>query len=177
MSRIETAKAAGMFVNPVLVSHCPQTDVRIATLHAHYPRFIHCFHQETEFLSQINDEFPEWRKYDSIVALGAKIAQYENGDLSFVLPIGSIKRPSDGSLVVHKRRSFEMAVTPEHRMFSLRRTTGNVFLPHTDTAKDWLGDTGFVQVDWLHQSGRPEISFDNWSASVGGEDAIRVGWS
>ena len=37
------------------------------------------------------------------------------------------------------------------------------------------GSTGFVQLDWLHAIERPEMTFDIYTASFGGEDALRVG--
>ena len=45
----------------------------------------------------------------------------------------------------------------------------------TDPAGRKATSTGFVQFDWLHAIERPEMTFDAYSASMGGEDALRVG--
>lgn len=144
----------------VIADSITPTSERLTTLQLRYPRFIHCFHEDTEFLSQINDEFPEWRSYDAIVKLGAKVAQYEEGNLSFVQPLGAIKKPSK-KLVVHSRKTFEMAVTPEHRMYSLRRTTNNQFLPHVDTAQEWVGS--FTAQRRIPQAGNLKTRSDSYT--------------
>ncbi|TFZ81648.1 FAD-dependent thymidylate synthase [Candidatus Macondimonas diazotrophica] len=140
----------------------PKVRSRITTVALKYPRFIHCFHPDTEFLSQIGDEYPRWRSFESIQEIGAKVAQYSpNGEsLEFVYPYGAVKKQSS-SLVVHKRKTFELAVTPEHRMFSLRRTTGNSWQPHVDTAIEWVGEYAahrrIPQAGYLSEDSRSDV--------------------
>lgn len=123
---------------------------RITTFELEYPRFIHCFHPDTEFLSQISNEMPRFRKYDAIVHLGASIAQYSTDEkISFVQPRGAIKRKAD-KLVIYDGK-LNIAVTEEHRMFSYRRTTNNTFIPHIDLARDWI--SGFSGARRIPQAG------------------------
>lgn len=112
---------------------------RLTTFELTYPRCIHCFSDDTEFLSKVADEFPKFRTFDSVVSLGASVAQYDvDGTISFVEPTGSISKEAD-TLLTCSSKLFPLAVTPEHRMFSHKRSTGNSFVPHTDIAKDWAG--------------------------------------
>jgi len=54
--------------------------VRLTTMEWVYPRFIHCYHKQTEFLSQIGDEMPKFRKFNAVVKLEAKVAQFDWGN-------------------------------------------------------------------------------------------------
>jgi len=120
---------------------------RLTTFELTYPRMIHCFLDDTEFLSQVTDEFPEFRTYDAIVTLGAKVAQYsENGDIEFVAPSAWVSKYVE-SIVVGTNKLFPLAVTHEHRMYSMKRSTGNIYSSHVDTAADWLdGPVGHRRV-------------------------------
>lgn len=122
-----------------LIKDSIANSIRISTFILEYPRFIHCFHPSTEFLSQVNNEFPKFRLFDEIVALGAKVAQYtEQGAISFVSPLQSIKKIDTDGLVTYSGK-LNIKVTKKHRMFSQRRSTGNVYSPCTDLAEAWLG--------------------------------------
>jgi hypothetical protein len=125
----------------VAKSQHAETGKELVTFEVEYPRIVHCFHPNTEFLSQIGDEFPRFRKYDEIVALCAKVAQYrpDGGFIDFVHPLNTIKRHENNSLVTY-RGKLNISVTGEHRMFSLRRTTNNTWIPHVDTAQEWCGE-------------------------------------
>lgn len=132
---------------------------RMTTFVVTYPRMVHCFSDDTEFLSQIDAECPEFRSFDAIVELGAKIAQYEpadddseHGAISFVLPAEKIERAYTGPMISLQKQGVDMLVTPNHRVFSYRRTTGNVYKAHTQEAGGFLG--GFSGKRRIPKAGR-----------------------
>jgi len=114
------------------------TRARLTTFQLRYPRFIHCFDEQTEFLSQINDEIPQFRSFIAIKKLQCKIAQYEeSGTISFVYPMRAIESTYSGDMITFDKKKFSMSTTDEHRIFTLRRTTNNVYLPNVDLAKNF----------------------------------------
>jgi hypothetical protein len=125
-----------------------------------YPRYIHCFDSKTEILSQICDEIPKFRSFAAVEALGAKVAQYDEvGSITFVLPTHNVVQPAGESKRVVRYRppqssrspKFSMLVTDKHRMYSLKRTTGNKWLPTVDTADTFIG--GWVGKRRIPQAG------------------------
>ena len=112
---------------------------RITTVEWEYPRYIHCFDSETEILSQINEEAPEFRSFAAVKELGAKVAQFDedNGSISFVEPLTHVKNSGNFKMVsLESGEKFPMLVTDKHRVHTLRRSTGNVYLNSTILAEE-----------------------------------------
>lgn len=132
-------KSTSTFCAKIIADSVNECGNRLTTFELTYPRAIHCFSDDTEFLSKVADEFPIFRTFDAIVSLGAYIAQYDpDGTISFAEPLEAIDSEAN-ALLICENKLFPLAVTPEHRMFSYKRTTGNEYVSHTDTADDWTG--------------------------------------
>lgn len=85
----------------------PQTEAYLSK--ADVLLFGGCVSGETEFLTPVG-----WKRIDDYRA-GDRVAQWDNGKLSFVYPEGYTQAPCDTMLHFrHKRLS--MVVTPDHRM-------------------------------------------------------------
>jgi len=113
-------------------------NIRITTFELEYPRYIHCFDDKTEILSQILEETPEFRSFEAVRVLKAKVAQYDPASegISFVHPIEDVKNTGTYKMVTFDSNKHSMAVTDKHRVFTLKRTTGNAFIPDTILAED-----------------------------------------
>lgn len=90
---------------------------RLTTITATYPRFIHCFDDQTEVLCEVDGvrQFKKW----SALPDDAKIAAYDRqGGINFEVPAYRIDQAYAGPMVemnTHQQISF--CVTPEHRMY------------------------------------------------------------
>lgn len=110
--------------------------IRICTFVLVYPRLIHCFDETTEVLSQINDEQPEFRSFKEVAVLSAKVAQYNEGIIEFVYPTNHVENSGSFKMIRSNKKGFPFFSTAGHRVFTLKRTTGNQFLPDTILASD-----------------------------------------
>lgn len=116
---------------------------RITTFELVYPRFVHCFDEQTEILSQVHEETPEFRTFEGVFELGAKVAQYDqHGEISFVYPLDKIVNKGTHKMVSFDKKKLSMFVTDEHRVHTFKRTTDNCFKEDVILAKDLLGKYG-----------------------------------
>lgn len=119
---------------------------RITTFELVYPRFVHCFDETTEVLSQIGDEMPEFRSFKAVSALGIKVGQYENGKIEMVYPTAHIEKQGVHKMVSSDKKLFPFFSTEGHRVLIHKRTTDNKFLPKTIEASELLGSYGTVRI-------------------------------
>ena len=111
-----TAKIIKDSINP--------NGVRITTFEVEYPRFIHCFDEETELLVKVAGCKPQFKKFSEVINLpDCKVAQVntdsDDFDIDFVKPTAwheqDYFREKMVSLTSHQRLNF--VVTKGHRMF------------------------------------------------------------
>lgn len=121
---------------------------RLSTFRLHYPRIIHCFDENTEILTQINDEIPKFRKFKAVKLLKCKVAEYNlNGEISFVYPISYVEQYSDNhKMVVFDKNKLSLSVTGDHRILTNKRTTNNEFKIDTIKSKKLLDDYGTIRI-------------------------------
>lgn len=94
-----------------LLSHGPVT----GRLSASEPN---CFTGATEILTPNG-----WVRFDQLEK-GVPVAQYANGEVSFVVPTGYVAHPFSGNLVHNQTRAINLLTTPEHRCLVINRNTG-----------------------------------------------------
>jgi hypothetical protein len=94
-----------------LLSHGPVT----GRLSASEPN---CFTGATEILTKNG-----WVRFDQLER-GIPVAQYENGQISFVEPTAYIQHQFDGELVHNRTRALNLLTTPDHRCLVINRNTG-----------------------------------------------------
>lgn len=123
-----------------------KTGQEIVTLELEYPRFVHCFDSKTEILSQINNEAPVFRSFEAVKVLECKVAQYNNGNISFVIPNKHIENTGTHTMVSCDKKKISMCVTDKHRVYTLSRTTGNVFREKVLEAEELLGSYGTIRI-------------------------------
>lgn len=148
---------------------------RITTFELEYPRFIHCFDEDTEILSQINQEAPEFRSFPSVFKLDAKVAQYDenNEEITFVKPEDRIQNKGNHKMVSFSKKKFPLMVTDGHRVFTRKRTTNNAFVNDTIPASELTGNygtrripqSGYVKTKQLLTDA--EIEFCAWFVADG----------
>lgn len=152
----------------------------LITLELLYPRFIHCFDDKTEILAVVGNDAPKFMSFKKAETLGAKVAQYEEGKISFVEPLAWIKTFGKHDMVKYENRKFSMMVTDKHRVFVNKRTTGNQFVPETWEASRLLGDYAMFRIP---QSGhytdgqkysKEELALMVWFASDGTKQKDRI---
>lgn len=111
-----TAKIIADSINP--------RDVRITTFELEYPRYIHCFDEETELLVKPAGGKPQFKKFSEVIGLpNYEVAQVntasDNFDIDFVKPIAWHEQDYVNEKMVsldsHQRLNF--VVTKGHRMF------------------------------------------------------------
>lgn len=91
---------------------------RITTFLLKYPRFIHCFDEQTEVLCEI-DGIKKYIPWSAAVDLKPKLAAYHaNGDITFEYPAAWIKRLVDNEpMVFIENQRISMLVTEGHRLY------------------------------------------------------------
>lgn len=112
------------------------------TFELEYPRFIHCYDEETEILAIVGNDAPKFMSFTKAKALGAKVAQYHETSktISFVEPIEWHEQTGIHRMVNFEQNKLSLSVTDGHRMLVDKRTSRNRFLPTTWTADKFLGD-------------------------------------
>lgn len=78
---------------------------------------VHCFDETTEILTESG-----WKTFDRIGEM--KVAQYDNGDISFVEPSEVIWKDYEGEMVSLKSLSIDKLITPNHRVLVENFRTG-----------------------------------------------------
>lgn len=94
-----------------LLSHGPVT----GRLSASEPN---CFTGDTEILTREG-----WVRFDALQP-GTPVAQYAQGEVSFVEPLAYIRHHFDGQLVHNRTRATSLLTTPDHRCLVINRNTG-----------------------------------------------------
>ena len=120
----------------------------VITFELEYPRFVHCFDEETEVLSQVADECPKFRTFPAVEALQCKVAQYipESEEVEFVYPEDFITDEGLHDMVGFDKNKLSMHVTDGHRVFTNKRTTNNEFKENVILAKDLLSSYGTLRI-------------------------------
>lgn len=126
-----TTRRGSCAATVILCTEAPSTSKRITTLELVYPRYIHCFDSKTEILARVGDAAPKFISFKKARALGAKVAQFDNGKISFVEPQAWIENSGTHRMVKYENKKFSMLVTDKHRILVNKRTTGNRFVPET----------------------------------------------
>lgn len=158
----------------------PEGGAEIVTWELKYPRYIHCFDEETEILAVVGNDAPRFMSFEKAEALGAMVAQYDNGKISFVEPTEWIKKDGCHRMVAYEGRKLSMCVTDGHRVLVNKRTTGNSFVPETWRAEDLLGDyvtfrlpqSGYFQEN--QRFSKEELALMAWFACDGTKQNARV---
>lgn len=104
------------------------TNKRITTFEIEYPRFVHCFDDETEVLCENKDGEFKFLKFDDAILNDVKVAQVEkeNFEISFVKPKRWIKNRFNGNLINYESQRLNFSVTDEHRLLvGSRKSWGN----------------------------------------------------
>lgn len=104
-----------------LMSHGPVT----GRLSASEPN---CFTGDTEILTESG-----WTRFDELKKT-AKVAQYEEGFISFVAPTGHIEHNFTGDLVLNQSTTTSLLSTPDHRCLLINLETGK---PEVHAARDY----------------------------------------
>lgn len=127
----------------VIADSVSEKENRITTFELTYPRFIHCFDEETEILCTLEEEpFPVFRKLSEVHRKeGCKVAQVdkETFDVSFVEPLEWIKSNQHNELVVFENQRINFAVTRGHRLLVGSRKS-NRYKKEVVLAEDLLGE-------------------------------------
>jgi len=146
------------------------TGKRITTFELEYPRFIHCFDEETEILSQINEEPPQFRSFKAIRELDCKVAQYEpeGEQISFVYPENIIENTGNHHMIKFEKKKLSMYVTDKHRVYTLKRTTNNNFVPDVILAEELLADYGTRRI--------PQAGYMNQTQFYSNDELALIVW-
>ena len=145
-------------------------DDRLTTMRLHYPRFIHCFDGETEILTQINNEIPQFRSFEAVKLLNCKVAQYDKGKISFVYPTNYIENYSTHHTMVSlERKTFSLNVTDGHRVYTEKRTTNNKYVEDVIEAKELLGD-------YVGRRRIPQAGFMDYGQKLSNEEIALITW-
>jgi hypothetical protein len=88
-----------------------------------------CFPDDAEVLTPKG-----WVRLDSWN--NEKVAQWDNGDISFVKPAAYVRKNFDGSLVSYSQRGYTSVTTPGHRLPSVTRKGKLKFSAADDGGKD-----------------------------------------
>ena len=91
------------------------------------PNDIHCYSEDTEILTPDG-----WKTFGSL-GKGDKVAQYENGEISFVTPIEIVWQPYEGEMYEDPTTNFK--VTPNHRVLYKQYSSGNEVVVRADKLK------------------------------------------
>lgn len=129
-------------IKPTIIadSVSAHTDQRITTFELEYPRFVHCFDEQTEILARLGNSNPEFMSFLKAKALNAEIAQYhpETNEITFVKPIAFVENAGVQTMVSFDSNKLSMSVTDKHRMLIDQRTTKNAFVQKTVTADNFI---------------------------------------
>lgn len=123
-----------MFEVKIIKDSIGPNNKRITTLTATYPRFIHCYDDQTEVLCEVGG-VRGFRKWSEIVGLKSgeiKIAAYGNdGGIRFEEPSEIISSDYDGPMVYCENQRLSFCVTPNHRMYvGCRKSWGDSWEVH-----------------------------------------------
>ena len=160
----------------------PGNPTEIITWELLYPRYIHCYDEETEILAVVGNDGPKFMSFAKAKALGAQVAQYDkvSGRISFVEPEVWHEQKGTHRMVKFEGSKLSLAVTDGHRMLVDKRTTGNAFVPEVWTAEQFLGDYICCH---LRQSGvceegqkysKEELALMAWYACDGTKQGKRI---
>lgn len=118
------------------------TDTRITTMELEYPRFIHCFDEQTEILARLGNNNPEFMSFPKANMLNAEIAQYNpnTNEINFVEPLSFIENTGKQTMISFEANKLSMMVTDKHRMLIDQRTTNNAFVQRTVTADNFVSE-------------------------------------
>ena len=79
-----------------------------------------CYDEETEALTRFG-----WMKFADLTG-NEQIATYNDKkkSLEYQLPTSIVDEPYKGEMISFKGRAFDLCVTPNHRMYAAKRTSG-----------------------------------------------------
>lgn len=158
------------------------TNQRITSFELQYPRFVHCFDEQTEVLARLGKNNPEFMTFPKAKALNAEVAQYNptTNEITFVKPVAFVKNTGLQTMITFEANKLSLAVTDKHRMLIEQRTTNNVFVQKTVTADNFIKD--YVQCR-IRTAGictekqvftKEELALMVWYASDGSKSGNKI---
>lgn len=104
-----------MFAAKIILDSISPCGKRLTTVEATYPRFIHCFSDDTEVLVKYNNNI-KFMLFSEAMHLDLEVATYKDGYIWFEKPIAWIKKQSN-EIINISNGQFSTSITPEHRMY------------------------------------------------------------
>lgn len=133
-----------MFSVKVIKDSINEQNQRLTTLELVYPRFLHCFDEETEVLAKVGNKGPRFMSFKQAHEQNALIAQVEpdkGNRITFVTPTAYVENTGIHNMVEFEGQRLSMCVTDEHRVLVYKRCHAKKpFQPRVWKAKELLGD-------------------------------------